>query len=442
MASKEQIGTLQKKINKNPNDINSFIKLANLLKDNNEINISLKIIDTGLKLNSRNTLLYKEKIKILYEIQRFSNCIDLLEKKEEKDNEDIVVLLRCYLHTNNFKAIDEALSKYKLSNDNYDILECLGHLNRLKKDYDQAVKNFKKCITLKPDKIDGYINLFTILREDPDTNSFHLLEFTKKQISKFPKNLQIKINYLISLILSEKIGEASELLKNLQETYINNRELASLNLYLRKNFPDIPNDNFCNKPYEYVSNFNTLEDSLINSNYLDNLKKAILSLPLSSTSFRTDFGAKRTEGNLLFYDDPYIVKAHEVIKIFYQEYLSFLSSKKENAYSNNLPSGNLITSWSMIAEKESYHFAHNHHSAWVSGVFYIDVPDTQDHLGGSIIFSPNGYDYPVKKKSDDLIIKPKSGEIIFFPSHLFHKTLPTESESKRICLPFNIFLDG
>ena len=84
MASKEQIGTLQKKINKNPNDINSFIKLANLLKDNNEINISLKIIDTGLKLNSRNTLLYKEKIKILYEIQRFSNCIDLLEKKRKK----------------------------------------------------------------------------------------------------------------------------------------------------------------------------------------------------------------------------------------------------------------------------------------------------------------------------------------------------------------------
>ena len=58
--------------------------MANLLKDNNEINISLKIIDTGLKLNSRNTLLYKEKIKILYEIQRFSNCIDLLEKKEKK----------------------------------------------------------------------------------------------------------------------------------------------------------------------------------------------------------------------------------------------------------------------------------------------------------------------------------------------------------------------
>lgn len=441
MASKEQIGTLQKKINKNPNDINSFIKLANLLKNNNEINISLNIIDTGLKLNSRNKLLLKEKIKILYEIQRFSNCIALLEKKEERDNEDILVLLRCYLHTNNFKAIDETLSNLKLSSDDYDILECLGHLNRFKKDYDQAVKNFNKCIAIKPNNIDGYINLFSILREDPNTNSSYLMEYTKKQINKFPKNLQSKINYLISLILSEKIDEASELLKNLQDTYINNRELASLNLYLRKNYPNIPNDNFCNKPYDYVCNFNILKDGLINSDYLDNLKKAILSLPLSSTSFRTDFGAKRTEGNLLFYDDPNIVKAHEVIKTFYQEYISFLSSKKENIYSNNLPSGNLITSWSMIAEKESYHFSHNHHSAWVSGVFYIDVPDTQDHLGGSIIFSPNGYDYPVKKKSDDLIIKPESGEIIFFPSHLFHKTLPTESESSRICLPFNIFLD-
>ena len=54
----------------------------------------------------------------------------------------------------------------------------------------------------------------------------------------------------------------------------------------------------------------------------------------------------------------------------------------------------------------------------MSGVFYIEVPETQDHLGGSIIFSPNGYDYPIKKESDDLIIKPKSGEIIFF-LHIF-----------------------
>ena len=144
MISKDQIKILQKKINKNSNDINSFIKLANLLKNNNEISVSLKIIDTGLELNSSNKLLYKEKIKILYEIQWFSECIDLLEKKEEKDNEDILVLLRCYLYTNNFKAFDETLSKFKPSSDDYNILECLGHFNRFKKDYDQAAKNFNK----------------------------------------------------------------------------------------------------------------------------------------------------------------------------------------------------------------------------------------------------------------------------------------------------------
>ena len=110
MVAKDQIKILQKKINKNPNDINAFIKLANLLKNNNQISISLKTIDTGLKLNSKSKLLYKEKVKILYEIQWFSECIDLLEKKEEKDYQDMLVLLRCYLHTNNFKAIDETLS--------------------------------------------------------------------------------------------------------------------------------------------------------------------------------------------------------------------------------------------------------------------------------------------------------------------------------------------
>ena len=42
MVAKDQIKILQK-INKNPNDINAFIKLANLLKNNNQISISLNI---------------------------------------------------------------------------------------------------------------------------------------------------------------------------------------------------------------------------------------------------------------------------------------------------------------------------------------------------------------------------------------------------------------
>ena len=76
-------------------------------------------------------------------------------------------------------------------------------------------------------------------------------------------------------MIFRKIYKASELLINLQETYVNNRELA-LNLYLRKNYPNIQNDNFCNKPYDYVYNFNTFKDGLISNDYLNNLK-AILS---------------------------------------------------------------------------------------------------------------------------------------------------------------------
>ena len=51
MVAKDQIKILQKKFNKNTNDINAIIKLVNLLKNNNQIRISLKIIDTGLRLN-------------------------------------------------------------------------------------------------------------------------------------------------------------------------------------------------------------------------------------------------------------------------------------------------------------------------------------------------------------------------------------------------------
>jgi predicted 2-oxoglutarate/Fe(II)-dependent dioxygenase YbiX len=62
---------------------------------------------------------------------------------------------------------------------------------------------------------------------------------------------------------------------------------------------------------------------------------------------------------------------------------------------------------------------------------------TQDE--GAIELSTHGDDYPII--NDDFpkkVIKPKEGDVIFFPSSVFHRTIPFESDEERICIAFDL----
>ena len=92
----------------------------------------------------------------------------------------------------------------------------------------------------------------------------------------------------------------------------------------------------------------------------------------------------------------------------------------------------------MIAKEGAFHFPHNHTSSWVSGVLYLNTPNNPDNNEGSISFTTSGYKLPNKNKPFEKIFKPNPGDIILFPSHLYHYTLPHSNLRERICLPFNI----
>ena len=58
---------------------------------------------------------------------------------------------------------------------------------------------------------------------------------------------------------------------------------------------------------------------------------------------------------------------------------------------------------------------------------------------GNIIFDLNGADYPTESQffqSKEFNIE--EGDIILFPSSVFHKTVPFESEENRITLAFDV----
>ena len=56
---------------------------------------------------------------------------------------------------------------------------------------------------------------------------------------------------------------------------------------------------------------------------------------------------------------------------------------------------------------------------------------------GAIEFSLNGQYYH-QKKSPSLIFQPEVGDIVFFPSSLYHRTIPFTTDTDRIIVSFDL----
>lgn len=109
----------------------------------------------------------------------------------------------------------------------------------------------------------------------------------------------------------------------------------------------------------------------------------------------------------------------------------------------------VITScWANKTTKTQQHHTHTHPNSLISGVFYLT-----DHKSGNtnfIIddfwykFDTNWLLYTHKKNSLTHKIKPKSGQLLLFPSHLTHNTdvLDFKETEERYSISFNTFISG
>jgi hypothetical protein len=86
---------------------------------------------------------------------------------------------------------------------------------------------------------------------------------------------------------------------------------------------------------------------------------------------------------------------------------------------------------------------HNHAGSQISAVFYLLADDIDQ--GGAIYFTDprqnanRGYDAKFSKWFAPLELKPKSGDVVIFPSYLYH-FVETYQSNLRLALPVDCFL--
>ena len=114
-----------------------------------------------------------------------------------------------------------------------------------------------------------------------------------------------------------------------------------------------------------------------------------------------------------------------------------------------------LQAWANINRKGDYHNIHNHPHSYLSGTYYVQVPDVSSTAGTRDDLNPNAisfYDPRGQANMNAILgdgevdpeycLLPVAGQILMWPSFLMHFVHPNLCEEERVSISFNVLTDS
>jgi len=334
-----------------------------------------------------------------------------------------------------FKLLRKLINDYPNEAPSYNNL---GNLLYKDGSIDEAIKNLKIALSLDPNLENLHNNLADYLYikgnykeaisfyvESPKTNTAEILRclLAQKNYNKFWE------------LLEENINEKNNYLIN---SDYQNIKVAAISAYASEKF-DVPDIYpFCPNPLDFIyKNKINFFDSNITDLFKD-LKLSTNTLDTESRSQDLLKNGMQTSGN--FFSDGLLGKRlAKYVGSLLIGYKNHFSNKNCNLI-NHWPKNIRLNGWTIHMSDNGSISSHNHEKGWVSGSLYLQIPSDIDYDEGAIKFSLEGPRYPKinNNKAKSKTINLETGDLIMFPSSLFHSTVPFKASKKRITFAFDL----
>jgi len=104
---------------------------------------------------------------------------------------------------------------------------------------------------------------------------------------------------------------------------------------------------------------------------------------------------------------------------------------------------NSTLDWAIVMEEGGHQIPHIHTSGWLSGVYYVDVPDEiladdPDHHGWLAFGRGDPRWHQESTVVAEHLVCPAGGLVATFPSFFWHETKPLRTSRRRISYAFDV----
>lgn len=215
--------------------------------------------------------------------------------------------------------------------------------------------------------------------------------------------------------------------------------LGALSTHYATNFHLEDTYNFCREPMNYVVHTRIDELAEPDSPLLKELLYDIQHLAIAERKQGRLYYGMQSAGNLLQRSELSYQKLATLIRSKVRDYQQHFAGSPYQIISGFPQEIEFTSSWYLRMKKGGYLTSHIHEEGWISGCVYLQLPAKNSAHEDSFEYSTDGDDYP--RLHDDFpsqIVDQQVGDLVLFPSSLFHRTIPFHSDEERICVAFDI----
>jgi Flp pilus assembly protein TadD len=220
--------------------------------------------------------------------------------------------------------------------------------------------------------------------------------------------------------------------------------LQTLSTHYAANFGVEDNYNFCKNGFDFVYQKSIPDLAEPDSQFLKDLLNDIENTAIEVRAQGMIINGKQSAGNLFKRPEASFRRLGEIVKQEFLNYKNHFAGADCELIKSFPKELEFTSSWYVRLRRGGYVDRHIHEVGWISGAVYLVLPkDKQDPTEGCFEYGLHGDNYPLKHDNFPVgIATPKVGDIVLFPSSLFHRTIPFNSNEERICIAFDLKPEG
>jgi tetratricopeptide (TPR) repeat protein len=314
-----------------------------------------------------------------------------------------------------------------------DAWNSLGETLRDRGEMDEAIRCYKKAIEVQPDhdrakyNLGEYLCLADKLKEAiPYFEASDFADSKERALQCLYKTGQFELFKQRFDALTAKARKATVL-------------LGALSTHYATNFRQENPYRFCAAPMDYVRHTHIDELTDPGNPLLQELLHDIQHLAIAERKQGRLYYGIQSAGNLLQRSEHSFQQLAALIREKILEYRRHYAGASDRLIVDFPKQIEFTSSWYLRMKQGGYLSSHIHEEGWISGCVYLKLPDRIIDHEGSFAYSTDGDDYP--RLHDDFpsrIADVQVGDLVLFPSSLFHRTLPFQSDQERVCVAFDV----